>query len=146
MASFSYSIDISRPPADVYAYATDPLRFPEWQPDVASARWVTDGPARVGSQFETTRRIARRDQKLTQEITEDDPPRRWIAHGIDGPIRPTGTLTLEPIDGGRSTRVNFEITYEPTAVGKVIMPLVMRQTRAGAPGSFKRLKMLLEHA
>jgi uncharacterized protein YndB with AHSA1/START domain len=76
MASFSYSIDIGRPPADVYAYATDPLRFPEWQPDVASARWVTDGPARVGSRFETTRRIARRDQKLTQEITEDDPPLR----------------------------------------------------------------------
>ena len=144
MASFSYSIDIDRPPADVYAYATDPLRFPEWQPDVAGARLVGEGPARVGSRFETTRRIAGRDQKLTQEITEDDAPRRWTARGIDGPIRPTGTLTLEPIDGGRSTRVKFEITYAPTALGKVIMPLVMRQTQAGAPGSFKRLKTILE--
>jgi hypothetical protein len=51
---------------------------------------------------------------------------------------------LEPIDGGRSTRVTFDITYEPTAIGKLMMPLVMRQTRAGAPGSFKRLKTLLE--
>jgi uncharacterized protein YndB with AHSA1/START domain len=32
------SIDIARPPDEVFAYATDPSRFAEWQRDVVRVR------------------------------------------------------------------------------------------------------------
>ena len=32
------SIEIARPPAEVFAYATDPSRFVEWQHDVVRLR------------------------------------------------------------------------------------------------------------
>ena len=136
--------DISRPPDEVYTYVTDPLRFPEWQRDVVRVEMVDDQPPRVGSRFLTTRRFAGSENTLTQEIREISPPRRWSAEGIDGVIRANGTLIVEPLDDGNSSRVTFEIDYEGHGLGRVIMPLVISQTRKGAPISFRRLKERLE--
>jgi hypothetical protein len=61
------SIDISRRPGDVFAYAADFSHFPEWQGGVVSARREGDGPLAVGSRAIVTRRAGRR------ELTE---PRR----------------------------------------------------------------------
>jgi len=32
------TIEIARPPAEVFAYVTDPSRFPEWQRDIVGVR------------------------------------------------------------------------------------------------------------
>ncbi len=56
------STEIQRPAAEVFAYATDPARFSEWQKGVVDGR--TDSPAHgrclgaVGAKCATTRRIA----------------------------------------------------------------------------------------
>jgi uncharacterized protein YndB with AHSA1/START domain len=139
------SIDIDRSPADVYAYATDPARFPEWQPDVRSAR-VDGSPLVVGTKFTTTRRFAGAEQTLVQEVAEVEQPKRWAARAVSGPVRPFGTLTFEPLDGGTRTRVVFEISYEAGGLGKVILPLVIRQTKAAAPSSFRLLKERMEQS
>jgi uncharacterized protein YndB with AHSA1/START domain len=139
------SIDIDRSPADVFAYATDPARFPEWQRDVRSAS-VVGSPLVVGSRFATTRRFAGAEQTLVQEVAEVDQPKRWAARAVSGPVRPSGTLTFEPLDGGARTRVVFEISYEAGGLGKVILPLVIRQTRNAAPASFRLLKERLEQS
>ena len=69
------SIDIARPPDEVFAYATDPSRFPEWQRDVVRVRMEHDGPPGVGSRFITTRRVGGTERTMTQEITECNAPR-----------------------------------------------------------------------
>lgn len=51
MAPLVSSIDIARPPEQVFAYVTDPIRFPEWQYDVVSVRMEDDAPAGAGSRF-----------------------------------------------------------------------------------------------
>jgi uncharacterized protein YndB with AHSA1/START domain len=78
------SIEIARPPDEVFSYVTDPLRFPDWQSDVVSVRMEGDRPPGVGSRFTTTRRIGGTERTMTQEITEIRPPqelgrsrRRW---------------------------------------------------------------------
>ncbi len=38
MAPIISRIEIARPAEDVFAYATDPSRFSEWQDDVVTAR------------------------------------------------------------------------------------------------------------
>jgi hypothetical protein len=50
-------------------------------------------------EFTTTRRISGAERTMTQEITELDAPTTWAARGIDGPIRPHATVTVEPLDG-----------------------------------------------
>jgi len=137
-------VDIDRPPADVYAYATDPRHFSEWQKDVAAAK-VTDGaPGALGSTFDTLRHFAGMPQSLTQEVIEAEPPNRWATRGVNGAIKANAAVTIAPLDGGRRSRVSFSITFNSGLLGKTVMPFVVRQTRAGAPKSFQRLKQILE--
>jgi uncharacterized protein YndB with AHSA1/START domain len=139
-------VDIDRPPADVYAYATDPRHFAEWQKDVAAVK-VTDGaPGTLGSTFDTLRHFAGMPQSLTQEVVEAAPPERWATRGVTGAIKANAALTIAPLDGGRRSRVTFSITYDTGLLGKAVMPFVVRQTRAGAPKSFQRLKEILERS
>src|SRR5512132_2986397 len=100
-------IQIARPPDQVYAYVTDPSRFPEWQHDVVRVRIQGGRPPSVGSRFITTRRIGPAEQTMTQEITELSPPRRWAARGVDGPIRPSADVTVESLEGGTRSRVTI---------------------------------------
>lgn len=145
MEPITIQIDIDRPPADVYAYATDPTHFPDWQKDVAAAT-VSGAPGAPGSTFTTIRHFAGSSQTMTQEVTESDPPSRWSSRGISGAVKASGVLRLEPLDDGSRTRVTFSITFESGLLGRAIIPLVVRQTRAGAPKSFQRLKEILERS
>lgn len=136
MAPIVSTVDIARPPADVFAYATDPARFPEWQKDIVRVDVTGE------RSFTTTRRFARAERTLTQEITENTPPRSWVARAVDGPIRPTATITVEPADGG--SRVTFTLDFEVNGVGVALLPLIRRQAESGARVSYANLKRLLE--
>jgi len=132
------TIEIARPPAEVFAYVTDPRRFGEWQHDVVQVRMLAD------SRFATTRRISVRERTMTQQITHNDPPRGWAARGIDGPIRPHATITIEPVNDGSRSRVTFTLDFEGHGLGVTLVPLVRRQAQKAAPHSYRNLKNLLD--
>jgi uncharacterized protein YndB with AHSA1/START domain len=138
MAPLVSSIEVARPPEEVFSYVTDPTRFSEWQRDVVRVRMVDE------RRFTTTRWIGRTERTLTQEITEFNPPRSWAARGIDGPIRPSARVIVEPLDGGLRSRVTFTLDFEGHGIGKPLLPLVRRQAERGAPQSYRRLQELLD--
>jgi len=138
------SVEIARPPDEVFTYVTDPSRFPEWQHDVVSVRIEGDGRPGVGSRFTTTRRIGGVERTMTQEITEVSPPRSWVVHGVDGPIRPNASVTVEPLDDGARSRVTFALDFEGHGIGRPLLPAVRRQAQKGAPTSYRNLKERLE--
>jgi uncharacterized protein YndB with AHSA1/START domain len=132
------TIEVARPPAEVFAFATDPTRFPEWQHDVVSVRMLGE------SRFTTTRRITGAERTMTQEITRNEPPRDWAARAIDGPVRAHATITVDPVDDGTRSRVTFTLNFEGHGLGVPLLPLVRRQAQKGAPNSYQNLKKLLE--
>jgi uncharacterized protein YndB with AHSA1/START domain len=138
MAPSSYTIEIARRPEEVFAFATDPMQFVNWQPDVVSVRMLND------TRFTTVRKISGAERTLTQRISRNDPPRSWAAEGIDGPIRPHATIANEPIDDGTRSRVRFTLDFEGHGAGVALVPLVRRQAQKGAPTSYHNLKKLLE--
>jgi len=132
------TMEIARSPHEVFAFVTDPARFPEWQADVVSVRMLDD------ARFVTTRRIRGAERTFTQQIVRNDPPDGWAARGVDGPIRPHATVTVEPADGGRASRVTFTLDFTGHGIGVPLVPLVRRQAAKGAPISYGRLKEILE--
>jgi uncharacterized protein YndB with AHSA1/START domain len=138
MAPLVHTIEVARPPQEVFALASDPLRFAEWQRDVVSVRMLGDG------RFATVRRISGAERTIVQRIAHSDPPRSWAARGIDGPIRPHATITVEPLAGGARSRVTFTLDFEGHGLGVPLVPLVRRQAEKGAPTSYENFKNLLE--
>ncbi len=141
MAPIVSHIEIARPPDEVFAYVTDPARFAEWQDDVVSVRTAGSG---VGARFTTVRRIGRAERTMTQEISQVDPPRRWAARGVDGPIRPSATVSVEPLGDGTRSRVTFALDFAGHGIGVPLLPFVRRQAQKGAPISYQNLKKRLE--
>jgi uncharacterized protein YndB with AHSA1/START domain len=139
------TVEIARPPDEVFAYVTDPSRFIEWQPGIVSGRIEGGGPTRVGSKCVTTRRIGGSERTTTQEITEFEPPIRWADHGVDGPIRGRVQVDVEPIDRNAGSRVTLTVDFEGHGIGRLLVPLFVRpQARKDIPVCGRNLKERLE--
>src|SRR5215211_688366 len=134
------TIEVARPPDEVFSYVTDPSRFAEWQEDVISVRLEHDRPHGVGSRFTTIRRIRGVERTMTQEITENDRPRTWAARGVDGPVRPSATITVEQLDDGAGSHVTFALDFEGHGVGVALVPAIRRMAAKQAPNSYRNLK------
>ena len=145
MAPIVESIEISRPPDDVFSYVTDPSALPEWQESLVAIRREDDGPVAAGSRVVMTRRVGPREREMTMELTEMTRPSRWVARGIDGPVRANVNGTIEPLGNGERSRVTIALDFEGHGIGKLLVPLVVRrQARPELPRNLQRLKELLE--
>lgn len=143
MAPIVSTFEISRPPEVVYAFVTDPSRFPEWQNDVVRVTIQGDGPPGVGTRFATTRTMGRIEYTTVQEIVELNPTRRWAARGVDGPFRPSASLTVEPL--GTGSLVSVALDFEGHGLGRLFPLDVIRRIAArSAPRSYRNLVDLLE--
>jgi uncharacterized protein YndB with AHSA1/START domain len=128
VAPIVHSVEIDRKPEDVFAYVTEPSRFPEWQEAVVSARLQDGGAIRQGSKISLTRRVmGKREQTMTSELTAYDPPRSYAFRVLDGPVRARGKGTLEPIGDGEHTRFTFELDFDGHGIGKLLVPLLVRR-------------------
>jgi hypothetical protein len=137
------SAEINRPAPEVFAYATDPSRFSEWQQGVVEGHMDTQAPA-LGARCVTTRRIGGANRPSTSELVHYDPPKSWGVRGIDGPIRAAVDLSVEPVTDSRS-RLTISVDFAGHGVGKILVPLmVRREARKEMPANMKVLKQKIE--
>jgi len=119
MAPTIASTVVDQPAAEVFAYATDPTRFHEWQQGVIDGHLDQPGPAQVGTKCLTTRRI-------------------------DGPIRATVDVTVEPLTE-TSSRLTIAVDFDGRGIGKLLVPLIVRrQAQKEMPANVEALKRRVE--
>ena len=138
------SIEINRSPEDVFAYVDDLGKHAEWQEQIVSVRVETDGPTRVGTRATDKRRLPGGTRDITYEITEHDPPRTSSFRGVNGPIRPVGTVTIEPLDDGTRSKMTLELDLTGHGLGVLFAPLARTGARKDIPKAHQRLKEILE--
>lgn len=146
MAPVVERIEINRSPEDVFAYLDDLSRHHEWDDQIVSTRVETDGPTRVGTRAIDTRKLPLGKQDIAYEITEHDPPRRSAFRGVNGAVRPVGSVTIESLDGGARSRVTLSFELEGRGYGKLLAPLGNREARKHIPDQQAKLKQRLEDA
>jgi uncharacterized protein YndB with AHSA1/START domain len=138
------TIEIDRPPEDVFSYATEFSHYPEWQVGAESARREGDPPPAVGSKALVTRQAGPRKLERTEVLTQFDPPTRWTVRSEGSGLTATAEGSIEPLDGGERSRVTLALTFEGHGMGKSLLPLVRRQARRQLPKNAQGLKEQLE--
>lgn len=144
MPPITASVEVDRSADEVFAYATDPSRFSEWQKEVVGGRMDSTGATQVGDRCLTTRRIGFADRPVTSELARFDPPHRWSVRGVDGPIRAIVDVTVVP-RSDTSAHLTIALDFEGHGIGRLLVPLVVRrQARREMPVNVTTLKQRLE--
>ena len=142
MARFDLSVQIARPPEDVFAYLTDLDNLIEWQASLVEVRPQTPPPLAAGSRFTEVRSALGRRIESDVEVKELEPPRRFTVRSTGGPLPFTVEHELEPAGDGTTLRVAAE--GEPKGALRLGGPMVMRRAEAAFRSDFERLKQRLE--
>ena len=129
MAPTVESVEINRRPEDVFAYLDDLSRHHEWDDQIVETRVETEGPTRVGTRVTDKRKLPFGKQDIPYEITEHDPPRRSAFRGLEGPVRPVGSVTVEPLDDGSRSRVTPQLELLGDNLLGAFAPLANREAR-----------------
>ena len=91
-----------------------------------------------------TRRIGGSGRTSTPEITTITPPRDRGSRGTDRPDRGGGGVTVDPVYDGQKSHVTIRLDFHGHGIGKMLLPMVVRQARKEAPRSCQNLKKRLE--
>jgi Polyketide cyclase / dehydrase and lipid transport len=144
MTAIVTTVEVDRAAPEVFAYATDPTRFVEWQQGVVDGHLDATADPKVGDHCHMTRRIGGTDRSSTSVLTHIDPPRTWGVRGIDGPIRAAVDVNVESLTD-TSSRLTITVDFAGHGIGKALVPLVVRgQARKEMPANLARLKARLE--
>jgi carbon monoxide dehydrogenase subunit G len=126
------TIEIARPPEDVFSYLTDVSNLPAWQTGLKSAA-LRDG------RIEESRSLLGRELHTTLEIVEQEEPRLFTLRAVDGPVPFTVRHELEPAKGGTRLTVTVDGDVPGFAAG-----LLARRAEKQFGKDFARLKKILE--
>jgi len=137
---YERSIEIARPPADVFDFLTDLDNLRRWQPTVREVEW--DAPLAEGAAFDETRELLGRRVRSRLEVTALEPGREFSIRVVDGPVPLTVRHLLEP--AGSGTRLTLEAEGEPGGLMRLAAPLAERAAARQATQDLERLKRLLE--
>ena len=138
------SIEIDRPPEDVFAYLAELEKHSEWQADLIGSTLKTDGPIGVGTRVADTRKVPGGPREMSYEITEHDPPRKSSWRGLDGHVQADGSVTVEPVGDGSSSRVTVELNLRGHGIGMLFAPIARMRVRKQVPKNQAKLKEILE--
>ena len=136
-------IVVSRTVDVVAAYAANPDNAPAWYANIASIRWLTPPPLRVGSRLAFVAYFLRRRLAYTYEVVEWEPGRRLVMRTTDGPFPMETTYEWTPARAG-STRMTLRNRGEPAGFPRLLTPFIRWAIRRANRNDLERLKERLE--
>ena len=137
-----HTVVIERPREEVFEYLTNVDNLPEWQSSVLEARKTTEGPVGTGTSFTEVRKFLGRRLESRLEVTEYEPPERFVLRVVEGPVPFDVRHTLRSANGGTALEVSIE--GDPGGFFKVAAPLVAMQGKRQLESDFGAMKTLLE--
>ena len=134
---------IERPPAEVAAYAGDPLNAPDWYANIESVSWLTEPPVTVGSRMEFVAHFLGRRLAYTYEVVDLVPGERLVMRTEQGPFPMETTYTWQP-SGSGATRMTLRNRGEPRGFAGVAGPVLSAAMRRANHKDLERLRARLE--
>lgn len=135
-------IEISRPRAEVAAYASDPDNTTSWYANIKAVTWETPRPLATGSRIAFVATFLGRRLSYTYEIRELVPGERLVMSTAQGPFPMETTYAWHDVGGG-ATRMTLRNRGEPAGFAKVAAPIMARAMRRAMTKDLRRLAEIL---
>lgn len=142
MLRYRRTIEVARPPGEVFAFLADLDNLARWQPTVREVEW--EPPLGEGSEFEETRELLGRRARSRLEVTAFEPGRELSIRIVEGPVPLTVRHLLEPTEDG--TRLTLDAEGEAGGLLRLAAPLAERAAARQATQDLERLKRLVEES
>src|ERR1700737_2408946 len=142
MIQFTVQTEIARPPAEVFAYVTDPTKLATWQTNTVSAIAETDGPLGIGTRVREVHRAPGGKQLASLvEVSEYEPDRVFALRMLEGALPIHARITFEPTELG--TRVQLDAYGQPSGPMRLAQPLLRLTLKRQFAGYCATLKEVL---
>jgi len=134
---------IERSAEDVWAYAADVVRHPEWM-GVTDATLLRGNGSDVGSRGRERVVLGPFKWDVEFEVSEAVPGRRIVWRSVAGaPFDLEVALDLDPA-GPTSTRARYGAAIQPHGLWRLLTPLIAMEGKAGPERELRRLKANVE--
>jgi len=130
------TVEIARPPEEVFDYLVDVSNLPSWQSGVRSAR-------REGERIHEARHLLGRELTTTLAIDEEERPRLFAIRALDSPVPFSVRHQLEP-NGAGGTRLSVVGEGDAGMLPGFAAGIMARRAEKQFRKDFERLKRLLE--
>lgn len=137
-------IFIERPPEAVFRFATEPANVPRFSPNVLEYERLDEGILRVGSRVRGTAKVAGRRVDYIYEVTEFNPPERYVIRAVESPISFRVTQRYEATDEGTLVDWHTESDGYGGFFGKLAESVVTSMYARDVKSNLRTLKELLE--
>lgn len=125
MALIREMLEVARPIDDVFAFVGDFANTKAWDPGVAEARKITDGPVRSGTRFDLEVVFNGRKLPMTYEVETWDPPNRVVLRGEGSTVRAVDDIRFEQVPGG--TRIQYSADLRLKGPLRLLEPLLRKR-------------------
>lgn len=144
MARIEGEIVIRRPVEEVFDFVADERNEPLYNPRMAAADLITDGPVGRGSRFSARLKTGGRVMPMLIEFADYERPRRLVSSTHSSMVDIVGALTFEPVP--RGTRMGWSWDVQPRGALQLVPAVVGLVGRRQEQAIWRNLKRLLETA
>jgi len=137
-------IRISRPRAQVAAWASDPDNAPRWREDIDAVEWKSSKPLTTGSRVAFTTPSLGLPLAYRYTVVEHIPGERTVYRTEEGPFPIETTLSFADADDGAATGVTLGTSGERKEGSKLAARILARTMRRAGARDLARLKQILE--
>ena len=122
MPKINKTVHISRAPKEVFDYLASFETTAEWDPGIVEATRTSEGPIGVGSTFDLVSDFLGRKIPVSYEITEYDPPNRFVIVGTNPRFVGIDEIGVSP--DGDGTRVDYTADFRMQGFAKLFEPFM----------------------
>jgi uncharacterized membrane protein len=142
MLKATLTVDIARPPIDVWRLVSNHENDLRWQSVVRAVCKLSPGPVRVGSRFRHTLQLLGMQMEAELEVEETRSGELHVFSVTGGPLLFTTRVLFRPSPTG--THVRTEIEGRPAGLSQLAAVAVSKGRRREIQSDLERLKRLIE--
>jgi len=137
--SFSHSVEVSRPPEEVFPWLLEEDKVPRWSGDLE--HYEVLGTLGRGTHVLQTLKVAG-GLKVDMEVTGYDPPRGAETRFESNGVKVVNNYSLEPNGAGTKLTQTFEAKASGLT-GRMIIPLVQSKLEQKLTQDLEKLREVL---